>query len=42
MRDELFAYAQIQPLAYHWYEIPKFVKLDDLNVNEMKITTNKK
>lgn len=36
MRDELFAYAQIQPLVYHWYEIPKFVKLDDLKMNETK------
>lgn len=42
MRDELFAYAQIQPLVYHWYEIPKFVKLDDLKMNETKITTNMK
>lgn len=44
MRGELFAYAQIQPLVYHWYETPKFVKLDDLKMNETKrkITTNKK
>lgn len=41
MRGEPFAYAQIQPLVYHLYEIPKFVKLDDLKMNETKITTNK-